>query len=134
MRQSPRNETPTERFEIREDNTNCGFRSYFLLVFALAAFALTASAQRLDGTLRGTVEDPSGAVIPEATVTATNQVTGSMQSTRTTSVGTYVFPNLLTGIYTVQVADLAVVSMTVVQIRHLDRIYPREQEIGRAHV
>lgn len=83
---------------------NYRFRSYFLLVFALAALPLAASAQRLDGTLRGTVEDPSGAVIPEATVTVTNQVTGSMQSTRTTSVGTYVFPNLLTGNYTVQVA------------------------------
>ena len=81
-----------------------GFRSCFLLVFALTAFPLTASAQRLDGTLGGTVEDPSGAVVVEATVTAINEVTGSMQSTRTTSVGTYIFPNLLTGTYMVEVA------------------------------
>ena len=83
---------------------NCRFRSYFLLVFALTAFPLAAAAQRLDGTLSGTVEDPSGALVPEATVTAINEETGAMQTTRTTSSGTYVFPNLLTGIYTVQVA------------------------------
>jgi len=83
---------------------NCRFRSYFLLVFALTAFPLATAAQRLDGTLSGTVEDPSGGLVPEATVTATNEETGAMQTTRTTSAGTYVFPNLLTGIYTVQVA------------------------------
>jgi hypothetical protein len=55
---------------------NCGFRSYLVLAFAFMAVSLTASAQRLDGTLRGTVEDPSGAVIQEAVVTATNEVTG----------------------------------------------------------
>ncbi len=74
-----------------------------LLTFGFAAFSLTASAQRLDGTLRGTVEDPSGAVVHDATVTATNEVTGSTHSTQTTSVGEYVFPNLLPGLYTVQV-------------------------------
>ena len=74
-----------------------------LLAFGFAAFSFTASAQRLDGTLRGTVEDPSGAVVHDATVTATNEVTGSTHSTQTTSVGEYVFPNLLPGLYTVQV-------------------------------
>ncbi len=74
-----------------------------LITFGFAAFSLTASAQRLDGTLRGTVEDPSGAVVHDATVTATNEVTGSTHSTQTTSVGEYVFPNLLPGMYTVQV-------------------------------
>jgi Carboxypeptidase regulatory-like domain/TonB dependent receptor len=78
--------------------------SCLLLTFALTAFPLTASPQRLDGTLNGTVEDPSGAVIPEADVTATNEVTGTMQYAKTTSVGTYVFPNLLTGTYTIEVA------------------------------
>jgi hypothetical protein len=74
-----------------------------LLTFGFAAFSLTTSAQRLDGTLRGTVEDPSGAVVHDVTVTATNEVTGSTHSTQTTSVGEYVFPNLLPGLYTVQV-------------------------------
>jgi hypothetical protein len=58
-----------------------------LLTFGFAVLSLTASAQRLDGTLRGTVEDPSGVVVDDATVTVTNQVTGSTHSTQTKSVG-----------------------------------------------
>ncbi|HET9400624.1 MAG TPA: TonB-dependent receptor [Candidatus Acidoferrales bacterium] len=77
-----------------------------LAVLAVAAVCISAvaSAQRLDGTLRGTVQDPSGAVIQEANVIATNQVTGVKNTTKTTSTGEYVFPNLLSGTYTVDVA------------------------------
>jgi len=76
--------------------------------FALAAFlsvllCLSAYGQRLDGTLRGTVKDPSGAVIPNADVTVTNQTTTVKQTTKSTSTGQYVFPNLQVGTYTVGV-------------------------------
>ena len=78
-----------------------------LLVLALAVvFVLlgtTAWAQRFDGTLRGTVFDPSGAVVPGATVTVTNQQTNVSQTATTTSAGTYVFPNLIVGQYSVSV-------------------------------
>ncbi|MGB2890742.1 MAG: carboxypeptidase regulatory-like domain-containing protein, partial [Candidatus Acidiferrales bacterium] len=73
------------------------------LVPVVFLVSTAASAQRLDGTLRGTVQDPSGAVIQEAGVTATNQVTGVEHATQTTSTGEYVFPNLLVGTYTVEV-------------------------------
>ncbi|HMF62941.1 MAG TPA: carboxypeptidase-like regulatory domain-containing protein, partial [Edaphobacter sp.] len=63
---------------------------------------LPASAQRLDGTLRGTVEDVSEAVVPQAQVTVTNQNTGVQQTTQTTSAGEFVFPNLLVGTYRVE--------------------------------
>lgn len=65
--------------------------------------SLIASAQRLDGTLRGTVQDPAGAVVSGADVNITNQVTGVKKSTKTTSTGEYVFPNLLVGNYTVEI-------------------------------
>ena len=76
--------------------------------FAVAAFlfvlmSLSAYGQRLDGTLRGTVRDPSGAVVPGADVTVTNQSTGGKQTTQSTSTGEYVFPNLQVGTYTVEV-------------------------------
>jgi hypothetical protein len=71
--------------------------------FFILLISATASAQRLDGTLRGTVRDPAGAVIAGGNVTATNQVTGVKESTKTTSSGEYVFPNLLVGLYTVEV-------------------------------
>jgi len=75
-----------------------------LLTLAIVAFwSAGAWAQRLDGTLRGSVEDPSQAVVVGATVTATNQDTGVSQSATTTSAGTYVFPNLTVGTYTVTV-------------------------------
>src|SRR6266705_1466861 len=62
-----------------------------------------ARAQRLDGTLRVEVGDTSGASIVDAKVTVTNEGTNVSVSTTTSSSGTYVFPNLLVGTYTVTV-------------------------------
>src|ERR1700676_301604 len=56
-----------------------------------------AFAQRDTGTLRGQVLDPSGAVIPDAQVTVSNQQTGVAVKVLTTSAGTYEFPSLLPG-------------------------------------
>jgi hypothetical protein len=66
-------------------------------------FAIAAQAQTLDGTLRGEVSDPTGAVIAGAKVTATNVATNVSVDTTTTGAGTYNFPNLLPGTYTVAV-------------------------------
>ena len=73
------------------------------LLAVVVSISLPAVAQRLDGTLRGTIVDSSGAVIPGADVTASNQETGVQQTTKTTSRGAYVFPTLLVGTYTVRV-------------------------------
>jgi hypothetical protein len=72
-------------------------------ISVLLSISIPVAAQRLDGTLRGTVVDSSGAVIPGADVTASNQETGVQQTTKTTSSGAYVFPNLQVGTYTVRV-------------------------------
>ena len=78
---------------------------HYCAALALTAVLLSISAvaQRLDGTLRGKVADASGAVIPGADITASNQATGVQQRTRTTSSGEYVFPNMLVGTYTIEV-------------------------------
>src|SRR4029077_10244555 len=76
---------------------------YVVLFLILVSLSITASAQRLDGTLRGTVVDPHGAVVTEAEVTVSNQATEATQFMKTTSTGEYVFPNLLVGTYTVEV-------------------------------
>src|SRR5246500_3154730 len=73
------------------------------LFLTLPLLSALAFAQRLDGTLRGTVEDPHGAVVTAAEVTVFNQATGVSQTMHTTSTGEYVFPNLLVGTYTVEV-------------------------------
>jgi len=64
------------------------------------------AAQRLDGTISGTVKDPSGAVIPGAAVTITNDQTGETRSIVTSDAGYYTVPNLLVGSYTVKVEAL----------------------------
>lgn len=74
----------------------------FALVLVFSTFAI---AQSLDGTLRGEVTDPSGAVVSGAKVTLTNVATGQTQTTTSTSAGSYVFPNLLVGTYTLTVEN-----------------------------
>lgn len=74
------------------------------LVVLLLGFASSSLAQSAAfATITGRVVDPQGAVIPHATVTATNQETGVAQNTTTTSDGLYVFPTLQVGTYKVEV-------------------------------
>jgi hypothetical protein len=74
----------------------------FLALF-LAATAGPSFAQRISATLRGTVTDPTGAVVPGASVTVKGEGTGFTRSTVTSSAGQYSFTELPTGTYTVEV-------------------------------
>jgi hypothetical protein len=55
-----------------------------------------------EATMLGTVTDPSGAAIPNVSVTITNVDTGSVSHLTTNDVGQYVAPDLRIGRYTVQ--------------------------------
>jgi outer membrane receptor protein involved in Fe transport len=71
-------------------------------VFAAVLFtAAAAAAQTVTGEIRGTVRDSSGAVLPGVTVTVTNTQTGLARTDTTSDTGTYVFPSLPIGGYTV---------------------------------
>jgi hypothetical protein len=74
-----------------------------LLVLVMAMTAHPAAAQYTTGTLRGQVLDPQSAMVQGAEVSAKNQSTGVVDKTVTTSAGTYIFPSLLPGTYTVAV-------------------------------
>ncbi|MCU1235833.1 MAG: TonB-dependent receptor, partial [Candidatus Solibacter sp.] len=63
----------------------------------------TGLAQRDLGTITGTVTDPSGAGVPAAKVTITEDATGLSYDVTTNSVGEYVRPLLKPGTYTVTV-------------------------------
>jgi hypothetical protein len=52
----------------------------------------------------GTVTDPSGAVVPSATVTATQTQTGTATTVKTAGDGAYVFPVLLPSNYSISAA------------------------------
>lgn len=82
------------------------FRGSFFALLAAAlvfVFSIPASAQRLDGTLRGDVLDSSGAAVADASVSVKNEGTGAIQTTTSTGAGSYTFPNLVPGTYTLTV-------------------------------
>ena len=58
---------------------------------------------QFNASVQGTVTDTSGAIIPGATVTVTNQGTGIEKNAKTTSSGFYRVGELPPGTYTVQV-------------------------------
>jgi hypothetical protein len=61
-----------------------------------------AVAQNNMASLTGRVEDPQGAVISTAKVTATNVATGTAHTVNTTGAGLYTIPDLTPGIYDVK--------------------------------
>jgi len=73
------------------------------LAFILLASALSLHAQTTNGSIQGTVTDPSGAAIGGASVTGRNLDTGLTITTVTTDAGLYVLPNLPPGRYSVTV-------------------------------
>lgn len=82
------------------------FRRTFFVALALVLFtAMQLSAQSItQGNVRGTVTDPSGAVVPGATVTLKNTATGATQSRTTSGSGFYEFALLPPGTYSVAVS------------------------------
>src|SRR6266704_1825590 len=75
-----------------------------LCVFLLAlCLPLTTHAQNFTGTITGTVTDPSGAVVPGVSVTVVNDRTGASRTTTTNDQGSFSFPELDAGTYTMTV-------------------------------
>src|SRR5581483_1165600 len=79
-------------------------RRNVVCVCLLLSLLLLSSAvyAQYSGTIRGTVTDPSGAVISGAEVIVTNPSTGLTRTVRTGQAGDYVVPNLPAGTYEVR--------------------------------
>src|ERR1700722_5339328 len=73
-----------------------------LSVIALSSFSVLARADNLYASIRGTVTDPSGAVIASVKLNATNVSTGIVFTTETNSTGAFTFLQLPIGDYTVK--------------------------------
>jgi carboxypeptidase family protein/TonB-dependent receptor-like protein len=73
------------------------------LLFALMS-GVVAHAQVTGATVSGTVTDPSGGVVANATVTATNTATSITRDVTSDSAGLYTIPNLVPGPYDFKVA------------------------------
>ena len=77
-------------------------RSALLLAVLLASAAVTHAAD-VTARIRGIVTDPTGAVIPNVTVTATNAASGQVYTTTSQANGDYEFLRLPIGTYNVTV-------------------------------
>jgi hypothetical protein len=73
------------------------------ILLSLVFCATLVSAQVTGGAITGTVVDPNGAVVPSATVTVTDKVRGQTLTAQTTSAGSFLFPNVPVGEYTVTI-------------------------------
>ena len=92
------------------------FVSLVTAIVALSAFLLTAAyGQSFRGSIRGTVTDPSGGVIPGSKVSAKNIATGLVREATTGPDGGYVIAELPAGEYTVtaQAAQLSPAAQNV---------------------
>jgi outer membrane receptor protein involved in Fe transport len=76
-------------------------RRILVLSIAVLFFAIASFAQLTRGTILGSVQDPSGAVIANATVKIVNADTNIARSTTTNGDGLYRFPGVDPGIYSV---------------------------------
>jgi Carboxypeptidase regulatory-like domain len=85
----------------------CHFRKLGLWIVVLAVLAALipttpARADNLYASIRGTVTDPSGAVVPNVKLIATNVATGINYTTTSNTDGAFNFPQLPIGNYTVK--------------------------------
>ncbi len=74
-----------------------------MAVLLLLLLALFAWGQMNTGELGGSVQDPSGAVLPGAALTATDRETGQKFTAISNNSGEYLFPQLPAGVYTITV-------------------------------
>jgi hypothetical protein len=83
-------------------------------LFASLCFALwiTTAAAQSTSRVTGTIQDKSGAVVPGADVTLTNQATQVSVHATTTSSGAYVFDGIVPGTYTITISKAGFTTLT----------------------
>jgi len=79
-----------------------GSGQVFILLFVMLCWAAPGALAQVRGTFTGLVSDPTGAVIPGATVTAMNEGTNVSSTRKTNSEGFYTIPDLQPGFYTLK--------------------------------
>ena len=68
-------------------------------VFAVLAFLTPLAISQSTSQLNGNVSDPSGAIVPDATITLTDAATGLQRSTTSNRAGLYQFLDVPPGDY-----------------------------------
>src|SRR5688572_29439901 len=111
-----------KQFEnILEDLMNIKVVSKIMRAVSLTsivlAMAFSLAAQSNTGSITGVITDPNGAVIPNATVTVTNQGTNETRTVQTDEEGRYDVPSLSTGTYTVEATGAGFQSSSVKDLK-----------------
>src|SRR5258708_2914296 len=83
-----------------------------IVVLSLVSIGALHGQTAVTGGLEGNVTDPSGAAISGATVEATNADTAVIESTVTNNDGSYRFPSLIPGTYTITVKKQGFAQLT----------------------
>jgi len=78
-------------------------KRYVQFLWTAWACAAAVWAQTSTSRISGTVLDASGAVVPRAAITLTNDATGVSERQETTDAGLYSFPSVPVGVYTLKV-------------------------------
>ncbi len=89
------------------------------IAIGMLGAALGIASAQTGGQITGEVRDPSGALVPNASVTVTNTATNVARTTITNTAGLYSFPDLTPGVYDVKVvlAGFASVVKTKVELQ-----------------
>ena len=85
--------------------TNKRFRSILWLLAVMLFIATTGQAQVTTATVYGRVLDPTGAVVPNAEVIASNQATAAEFNTVSSAAGEFTIAFLPAGTYTITIAS-----------------------------
>src|ERR1700694_773872 len=93
----------------------------FVIAFSITVLAVCLAtpglAQTIFGTILGTVTDPSGAVVPNAVITITNQGENISRDVRSDAQGNYQAENMKAGLYTVSARATGFKDMVLTDVR-----------------
>src|SRR5439155_12353920 len=112
-------------------------RTFAILAAALLILASggTVWSQTVQGVITGTITDPTGAVVPNATVTITNVGTNASQSATTGGDGSYRFSLVPPGTYTLEIkaGNFATVRVSGIVVEASQTVpFSRQLELAKA--
>ncbi len=101
------------KIELKSSGGVTNMRRFLFAATVILALAAATNAQTFRGAINGTVTDPSGAVVPNAQVKATETATGIDHNTVTTGDGQFAFQDIPLGMYKVSVTATGFAPYTV---------------------
>jgi Carboxypeptidase regulatory-like domain len=90
------------------------------LLLLFVAVSAPVDAQSNTGTIVGTVQDDSGAVIPDATVIAGDIETGQVRNVKADGSGSFTTPNLQVGHYSITVSHEGFAPAQIAEVEFLN--------------